>query len=405
MPVSAVSTVSAVSAVARPLAVLLSMAALAGCQTRPSSPTPTATPNRHDDAAFAAALAAWDQDQDKTLRGVVILREGRLVAERYFNGATAHSLNDIRSAGKSVTALLATIAMDRGAIASASDPVTKYWPESTRSALGKASVDDLLTMRSGLAADDEDPASPGQEDRMDAAADPVAFALAVPALEAPGRTYRYNSVTAYAAGLVIGKATGMDLGAFAGMALFEPLGITAWRWDKDAAGHTKGQGNLWLSTRSLAAIGEMVRCGGEYRGRRIVSAGGTEAMMQPRAAIGAKDPYADQYARAWYYKGMSVGAQRLPVWFASGNGGNKIYVVPKARLVVAITSQAYGRGYGQRRSQEILKSVLSVATASTTSAADPAGDPTDIASGVAGGEPGRRLLAPADPLIDPLCGR
>ncbi|HJV40037.1 MAG TPA: serine hydrolase, partial [Caulobacter sp.] len=44
--------------------------------------------------------------------------------------------------------------------------------------------------------------------------------------------------------------------------------------------------------------------------------------------------------------------------FASGNGGNKIYVVPARHLVVAITSSAYGYGYGQRRSEAILKAIL-----------------------------------------------
>ncbi|WP_067270499.1 serine hydrolase [Mitsuaria sp. 7] len=338
-----------------PAAVLLS--AITACQ----APAPTA----RGGADFASPLAAWEpdagKDQDKTLQGVVVLRDGRVVAERYYNGATAASLNDIRSAGKSVTGLLATIALDRGAIASASDPVRRYWPEAAGSALGDATVDDLLTMRSGLAADDEDPTSPGIEDHMDESSDPVAFALSTPRQEAPGTTYRYNSLTAYAAGIVVGRAAGADLGAFAGPALFEPLGITAWRWDKDVAGHTKGQGNLWLSTRSLAAIGELVRCGGEYRGRRLVSAGGIEAMLRPRVAIGDKDPYADQYGRFWYFKALPVGDSRVPVWFASGNGGNKIYVVPHLRMVVAITSQAYGRGYGQRRSQEILTSLLRAA--------------------------------------------
>ena len=344
------------------------VALLAGCQ----SPPPARTPKGGE--AFIAPLAAWDQDSDKTLQGVVVLRDGRLVAERYYNGASARSLNDIRSAGKSVTGLLATFAMDRGLIASASDPVRRYWPESANSALGDASVDDLLTMRSGLAADDEDPASPGNEDRMDAAPDPLAFTLAVPRQEAPGRVYRYNSVTAYAAGVVVAKATGGpdgDLGRFAGTVLFEPLGITDWRWDRDRAGQTKGQGNLWLSTRSMAAIGELVRNGGEYHGRRLLSAGGVEAMLRPRVATGAQDPYSDQYSRLWYSKSLTVGDSRVPIWFASGNGGNKIYLVPHLRLVVAITSQAYGRGYGQRRSQDILIGVLKAALASGGAAASP----------------------------------
>ena len=47
--------------------------------------------------------------------------------------------------------------------------------------------------------------------------------------------------------------------------------------------------------------------------------------------------------------------------FASGNGGNKIYIVPSLHMVIAITSSAYNQGYGQRRSQDILLKILAAA--------------------------------------------
>lgn len=83
------------------------------------------------------------------------------------------------------------------------------------------------------------------------------------------------------------------------------------------------------------------------------------AALAPRVSISAADPYADGYGYFWYSKIQSVEGRQIPVSFASGNGGNKIYVVPSRRLVVAITSSAYGRGYGQRRSESILKAILS----------------------------------------------
>jgi hypothetical protein len=46
------------------------------------------------------------------------------------------------------------------------------------------------------------------------------------------------------------------------------------------------------------------------------------------------------------------------VHFASGNGGNKIYIVPQDRLVITITSSAYNTRYGQQRSESILLGVL-----------------------------------------------
>ncbi|MDF0489050.1 hypothetical protein PX554_12980 [Sphingomonas sp. H39-1-10] len=81
-------------------------------------------------------------------------------------------------------------------------------------------------------------------------------------------------------------------------------------------------------------------------------------MLAPHVSIGADDPYADQYGYFWYGKVQHVAGKALPVSFASGNGGNKIYVIPACHLVVAITSSAYGHGYGQRRSETILRGVL-----------------------------------------------
>jgi CubicO group peptidase (beta-lactamase class C family) len=308
--------------------------------------------------ALNTILARWDHDEHPDLRGVVVLRDGQPIAERYYNGAVPDELHDIRSAGKSVTALLVGIAVDRGAIRSVDDPVARYWAAAEGSAIGAVPLRDVLTMRSGLAAFDDDPASPGNEDLMDASPDPLAFARAVPRADPAGSRYVYNSVTAYAAGVVVAEATKGKMSDFAARHLFKPLGITRWRWDADAAGVTKGQGNLWLATRDIAAIGEMVRTGGYAQGHRIVSARWIADMLASRVNIAADDPFADGYGYFWYHKVYRFADTSVAVSFASGNGGNKIYVVPTCRLVVAVTSSAYGRGYGQRRSETILKAIL-----------------------------------------------
>ena len=326
---------------------------LLGCAATP-------VPVDATDEALNAVLANWDHDENPDLKAVVVMQDGRIVAERYFNGATSETLNDVRSAGKSITALLATIAVDRGLISSLSDPVQTYWPEATGSAIGDVRLGHVLTMRSGLAAFDGDTPSPGDEDLLDEAADPLAFTLAVPRADPPGTVYRYNSLTAYVAGIVIEKAAGESLSRFADETLFGPLGIDVWRWDTDLGGHTKGQGNLWLNARDFARIGEVVRAGGVYQGRRIVSEAGLEAMLQPRVTIPpeADDPYADAYGYFLYAMTHAIGSRSVEVRFASGNGGNKIYIVPDRGLVIAVTSSAYGQGYGQRRSEAILMAIL-----------------------------------------------
>ena len=310
------------------------------------------------DARIAAVLRSFDADEHADLRGVVVLRDGQRIAERYYNDATADELHDIRSAGKSITALLMGIAIDEGKIRSVDEPVERYWPEAKGTAIGDVALRDVLTMRSGLAAFDEDAESPGNEDRMDEAPDPRVFVLGLPRADEPGTRYRYNSVTAWVAGVVVARAAGQTLADYARTVLFEPLGITSWRWASDKSGLTKGQGNLSLTTRDLARIGAMVLANGEHDGRRVVSTSWLRDALTPTVSIAADDPYADGYGYLWYVKHHSVDGESIKVAFASGNGGNKIYVVPRLRLVIAITSAAYGRGYGQRRSARLLAEVL-----------------------------------------------
>lgn len=333
---------------------LILSCALLPC-ARAQAPAPAQAPA----ASLGAVLARWDHDEHPDLRSVLVIRKGQIVGERYYNGETADTLHDVRSAGKSITALLVGAALDRGKIRSMSDTVAQYWPAAQGSAIGDVTLDQVLTMRSGLAAFDEDPASPGNEDFLDEAADPLAFTLSIPRAAPPGSVYRYNSLTAYIAGLTVEMATRQKLDDFARSALFEPLGIKTIQWLPDVAGHPKGQGNLSLRTRDLAKIGQMVLGNGSYQGREVISRAYIAAMLTPRVSIAAGDKYADNYGYYWYLKTLTVGERQIPIAFASGNGGNKIYVIPSLDSVVVVTSSAYGRGYGQLRSETILKSMLS----------------------------------------------
>lgn len=306
--------------------------------------------------ALEAVLARWDRDEHADLRAVVVRRGGEIIAERYYNGERPESLHDVRSAGKSVTSLLVGIAIDRGALAGVEVRIPDVLPGAT--GLAAATLADLLTMRAGLAANDDDASSPGNEDKLDAAANPEQLALSIPRAEPPGTRYLYNSLTAYLVGLVVEHATRLRLDELAGPALFGPLGIVDWQWQRDASGHTKGQGNLSLTARDFSKLGELVLRGGTYQGRRVISESWIRDSLAPRVRISDSDPYADDYGYFWYARTHQVHGHDIAVSFASGNGGNKIYVVPALDVVIAITSSAYGRGYGQRRSQAVLLALL-----------------------------------------------
>jgi CubicO group peptidase (beta-lactamase class C family) len=97
---------------------------------------------------------------------------------------------------------------------------------------------------------------------------------------------------------------------------------------------------------------------GVVNGRRILSHCWISDSLASQVAISDSDPYADFYGYMWYTKAEPVGGHKIEVHFASGNGGNKIYIIASRHMVVAITSSAYGQHCGQQRSQDILLKVL-----------------------------------------------
>jgi CubicO group peptidase (beta-lactamase class C family) len=309
-------------------------------------------------SALESLYSEMAQEPHHDLKGIVIVRSGRLASEHYFNGDSVDTLHDVRSATKSITSLLMGIAIQKRLVHSVNDSISLYLPGLPQDGKEKITLKDLLNMRSGLDANDEDPSSPGNEDNLDQSSDWIHTIFAVPMKEVPGSKYNYCSINAFLTGAIVENVSRMPLDDFARVNLFEPLGIQDYRWRHVPINRVTGQGNLSTTTRDLAAIGELMLDDGVVNGRRLLSHKWIARSLASQVAISDSDPYADSYGYMWYTKAEPIGGQNIEVHFASGNGGNKIYVVPSLHMVVTITSSAYKTNYGQRRSQGILWKIL-----------------------------------------------
>lgn len=340
-------------------AILIGWMSVSAVLAQPADSACEASINESFDVGRVEALfLELERDPAQDLNSVVVSRRGCIVAVRYLNGAGPRSLHDIRSAGKSVTATLVGIAIRQGLIDGVDAPIARYLPPGMPPAQQRIRVVDLLTMRAGLDSDDEDPDSAGNEDQLDESPAWLPFAYAVPMKDAPGQRYVYSSLTAFLAGAMVEHASGMTLHAFARKHLFEPLGIVDTQWRQGPQGEGVGQGNLRISARDMVRIGQLYLDGGEAGGQRLLDRAWSAQALFPSVAIADQDPYADGYGYMWYSKTWPREGGPVRVHFASGNGGNKIYLVPALDLIVAITSSAYGQGYGQRRSEQILLRLL-----------------------------------------------
>ena len=167
----------------------------------------------------------------RDLKGVIVLLNGSIASETYFNGAGADTLHDVRSVGKSITSLLVGIALNKGLIRSVDESVFGLLTGVRDTARAKITLEDVLTMRSGLAANDDDPNSPGNESRLDASTDWLAFTSTVPVQGPPGGRFTYASLNAFLAGAVVERVSGKTLSDFAAENLFGP-----WEFPSSAGG-------------------------------------------------------------------------------------------------------------------------------------------------------------------------
>ncbi len=264
---------------------------------------------------------------------------------RWVAPALARRDPDLRSATKSITALLVGVAVDRGRLSvddRAADLLPAYREVLLADPLKAAiTVEDLLTMRSGLACDDGDRASPGHEDRMYRRRDWLAFWASRPMAQPPGEAFSYCTGNVVALGEILATVAGADAEAFAAEHLFGPLGIedATWeRWDRGRRVDTGG--HLRLAPDDLARIGALVLDRGAFEGRRVVSEAWIDAMTRPRAEA----PGGHGYGYLWWLDRVHDPA--LPateVWWAQGNGGTLLVVLPRVDAVMTITGTRFGR--------------------------------------------------------------
>lgn len=293
-------------------------------------------------------------------RGLVVIKDNKLVVEEYFNTYWRETIHDIRSAGKGVTALLMGIAIDKGLVKSVDQSIYDFFPAKEFKFPANRPdirIKHLLTMTAGFDADDETPGSPGVTGNWIARKDWAQFALMLPMKYAPGEKYVYTDVCPMLIGAIIERTSGKKLADFANENLFRPLGIREYYWYTGVGGSTGPMGNLYLSTLDFAKLGLLVLNKGKWNNRQVISSTWTEQIAIKRSDV-SDSPFATHYGYFWFISSIEVKGKNIDFFFASGNGGNLLIVIPSYNMVVALTSSAYGPTHGHSRSRNIFKLLL-----------------------------------------------
>ncbi len=269
------------------------------------------------------------------IKSFMVQQDGELLIEEYRNDMHAGRTTNIKSASKSIMSLLVGIAIEQGHLRGVKQNIGEFFPDyfKTHADPEKQSItiQDLLTMRAGLASTSRD-----NYGRWVLSKNWVEFVLRQPLIEKPGGEMVYSTGSTHLLSAILTRATGMSTRAFAKKYLFGPLQISIGGWDRDPQGNYMGGNNLALSPSALLKIGTMVMNEGVYRQKQIVPRDWITESMQiyTRSHF---NPY--DYGYLWWQRELDG----YTVQFAWGNGGQYIMMLPALKTVVAITSNSESR--------------------------------------------------------------
>ena len=277
------------------------------------------------DAAFEPVLSQLAELP--RMRSLLVSVDGSLRVEEYFNGARPNRAANLKSASKSLISLLVGIAVDRGHVG-VDDTVDRFFPDFVDDS-GKRgiTVEDLLTMRSGL-----ETTSNRNYGRWVQSRHWVRHVLTRPLVAEPGTRMIYSTGNTHLLSAIVAKASGMSTWQFARRYLGEPMGISVPRWTTDPQGVYFGGNEMSMLPRDMLAIGEMYLNCGRVGVRQIVSEDWVHTSIAPHATRTRSPDRA--YGYGWWVRDLGG----FDAFYAWGYGGQFIYVVPDLRLVTVMTS-------------------------------------------------------------------
>jgi CubicO group peptidase (beta-lactamase class C family) len=275
-------------------------------------------------------MSEWIRHDKLDVRSFLVVKDGKLIFERYSDGLDRDYNYELYSVTKTVTALVFGILAGEGKIKpgdEAASWIIKTHPEFADALRDKQDIKlrDLMSMASGLHYKQVE----GTDPLYYAAPNRLQVALTTTRGVPPATEFDYTDVNPVLVGAAISAAANEPEDRFAEERLFKPLGMKNYHWTgADKTGSVSGGWGLRLRAVDMAKLGVMMLQGGRWQDQEVVPRSWIEQMSKPSAT--AKD-----YG---YYCWINHVVETEPEFGAMGFKGQFITVLPKENAVVVMTS-------------------------------------------------------------------
>ena len=276
------------------------------------------------------------------MHSMLVIRDGKLVVEEYFNGWDPVRLHRVQSVTKSYTSTLVGLALKHGLIGSVSDPIYEYLPDYDSLLTGpkrEITIENLLTMSAGFEWNEGETyyAAPEKCDAhlAEASGDFIMYLLEKPLVNTPGDIYYYNSGYPNILGHIIAERAGTRILKFAFEHLFGPLGMERAYWyrNQQESGYRPGcAGGLRVTSRDMAKYGLLYLNSGTWNGKPILDGDWVRESIEGKMDSGHGTRY------GYFWKSTRSLDGKYNIFFASGTGGQYIACIPDMNTVVVTTA-------------------------------------------------------------------
>lgn len=263
--------------------------------------------------------------------GLLVIKNDAILFEQYWDGYSDSSLSGSFSMAKSITSLLIGAALKDGSIKSLNEPVGNYIYEFKEGDKAAVKIVDLLTMSSGSNWDESysNPLSVTTE--LYYGSDAYKTAVGVKIIHKPGTRHEYKSGDTQLLGLLLEKATGKSLSAYAAEKLWKPLGAehaALWSTDK-TGGNEKAYCCFNSNVRDFARLGQLMLDSGRWKGNEIISTDYYLNSIKPCMISDDIDKPCNYYGYQWW-----IVPNQPEIFYARGILGQYIIVIPSHKTVI-----------------------------------------------------------------------
>ncbi|WP_430420662.1 serine hydrolase domain-containing protein [Phenylobacterium sp.] len=289
---------------------------------------------------------AWTVDSYMAaynVSGILVLKDGRIVLEKYGMGRRPQDRWTSFSVAKSVTSTLVGAAIQDGKIKSLSAPVTDYIPELKGSGYDGVTVRQLLMMSSGVKWNEDyvDPNSdvsrsttlpmePGKNSL-------VTYMSRLPRAHPPGTMFNYSTGETDLVGILVSNAVGKSVSEYASEKIWKPYGMDSDAvWVTDPAGHERGGCCMSLTLRDYGRVGQFILDGGKAGGKQILPPTWTAEATTPQITNGTRER---GYGYFWWMPDSGA-------YEARGIFGQSITTHRDDRIII-VTNAAWPRATGR----------------------------------------------------------